>query len=118
MRVVIAEDSSLIAAYLKTQVTELGHVVVGWSRTGEGLIDLVGRQNPDVALVDIDLAHGSDGLAAALVIQSEYDVPAIATSGRLSAAEASAAGLRGALSKPYSRKRLRTLLEALEATQA
>jgi CheY-like chemotaxis protein len=92
---VIAEDSSLMATCLKAWVTELGHVVVGWVRTGEDLIDLVRRENPDIALVDIDLAHGSDGLAAAQVVQSVYDVPAVATSGRLSASEAEAAGLMG-----------------------
>jgi CheY-like chemotaxis protein len=62
-------------------------------------------------LVDIRLADGSDGLAAAKEVQERFDIPAIAATGHLAAAEAEAAGLLGILSKPYTTQALRAVLE-------
>jgi two-component system, response regulator PdtaR len=110
LRIAIAEDEWLIAEYLCGELAALGHAVVGRARTGEELISLVAREHPDLVLVDVHLADGSDGLAAAIEIQERFDVPAMAATGRLTAAEAEAAGLLGILSKPYTSLALRTVL--------
>lgn len=92
-------------------MTALGHTVVGAVGTGEELVELVARTRPDLALVDIRLAGGSNGLAAATEIQQRFAVPAIAMSGHLTAAEAQAAKLLGRLSKPYTSACLQDILE-------
>jgi DNA-binding NarL/FixJ family response regulator len=92
-------------------VTALGHTVVGAVCTGEELVELVARTRPDLALVDVHLAHGSNGLAAATGIQQRFAVPAIAMSGHLTAAEAQAAELLGRLSKPDTSACLQETLE-------
>jgi CheY-like chemotaxis protein len=66
-------------------------------------------------LVDVRLADGSDGLAAAKEIQERFDVPAIAATGHLTAGEAEAAGLLGILSKPYTSHDLRAVLDGATA---
>jgi two-component system, response regulator PdtaR len=111
LRVAIAEDNWFVAEHLRSEVATLGHSVVGLARTGEELIELAARERPHVALVDIRLADGSDGLAAAKVIQERFGIPAIAATGHLTAAEARAAGLLGLLSKPYSSAGLRMVLQ-------
>jgi two-component system, response regulator PdtaR len=111
LRIAIAEDNWFVAEHLRSELAALGHSVVGLARTGEELIELAARERPHVALVDMRLADGSDGLAAAKEIQERFGIPAIAATGQLTAVEAQAAGLLGLLSKPYSSAGLRTILE-------
>ena len=115
LRIAIAEDNWFIAEYLCGELAALGHAIVGRARTGEELIDLVAHERPDLVLADIRLADGSDGLAAAKEIQERFDIPAIAATGHLTAAEAEAAGLLGLLSKPYTSHALRAVLDGAAA---
>jgi two-component system, response regulator PdtaR len=112
LRIAIAEDNWFVAEHLRSELVMLGHTVVGMARTGEELIEVAARERPHVALVDIRLAAGSDGLAAAKEIQERFGIPAIAATGHLTAGEARAAGLLGLLSKPHSLASLRMILEA------
>ena len=77
-------------------------------------LNMVAREHPDLVLVDVHLAGGSDGLAAAKEIQERFEVPAMAATGHLTAAEAESAGLLGILSKP-SPYALRAVLEGAAA---
>jgi two-component system, response regulator PdtaR len=113
--IAIAEDDWFLAEYLCGELAALGHAIVGRARTGEELINLVARERPDLVLVDVRLADGSDGLAAAKEIQERFGMPAIAATGHLTAAEAEAAGLLGILSKPYTSHALRAVLEGAAA---
>ena len=111
LRIAVAEDSWFVAEHLRSELGALGHAVVGLARTGEELIELVARELPDLALIDIRLADGGDGLAAAKQVQERFGVPAIAATGHLTAAEARAAGLLGVMSKPYTSAGLQAVLE-------
>jgi CheY-like chemotaxis protein len=115
LRIAIAEDNWLVAEYLCGELAALGHAIVGRARTGEELINLVARERPDLVGADVRLKDGSDGLAAAKEIQERFDVPAIAATGHLTAAEAEAAGLLGILGKPYTSYALRAVLDGAAA---
>jgi CheY-like chemotaxis protein len=110
LRIAIAEDEWLIAEGLRAQLEDLGHTVVGVVSTGEALVALTGDEHPDVALVDMRLARGGDGLAAAREVQERHGVPAVAVTGHLAAEEARRAGLLGLLRKPYTSRALRAIL--------
>ena len=97
LHVAIAEDEVLIADLLHRIVEASGHAVVGCVRTGEDLVAMVEREHPDLVLVDIKLARGSDGLAAAQTVQSRFGVPAIAITAHLMPEDARSAGLFGFL---------------------
>ena len=112
LRIAVAEDEWLLAEQLCAQLESLGHEVVGIARTGPELMATVTRERPDLALVDIRLARGSDGLAAAKRIWEQLRVPAIAATGHLTADEAQAAGLLGLLRKPLTRARLQPVLSS------
>ena len=113
--IAVAEDDWFLAEYLCGELAALSHTVVGRARTGDELINLVAHKRPDLVLVDVRLADGSDGLAAAKEIQERFEVPAIAATGHLTAAEAEAAGLLGILGKPYTPQALRGVLEEAAA---
>jgi two-component system, response regulator PdtaR len=113
LRIAIAEDNWLVAEDLCGELAALGHAIVGRARTGEELINLVALERPDLVVADVRLKGGSDGLAAAKEIQDRFDVPAIAATGHLTAAEAEAAGLLGILGKPYTSYALRAVLDGV-----
>jgi CheY-like chemotaxis protein len=110
LRIAVAEDEWLIAEDLRAQLEALGHTVVEIARTGEELVSAVARARPDLALVDIKLARGSDGLAAAQEVQERLGVPAIAVTGHLTPEEAREAGLLGLVQKPITPTKLRAML--------
>lgn len=64
LRVVIAEDESLIRMDLAEMLEELGYDVVGTAGDGVSLLSLVHELAPDVAIVDIKMPQ-MDGLTAA-----------------------------------------------------
>lgn len=115
LNIAIAEDEVLIADLLHRIVETSGHAVVGCARTGEELVAVVERERPDLVLVDIKLARGSDGLTAAQTVRSRFGVPAIAITAHLTPEEARNAGLLGFLSKPFTLRRVeQTLASAAE----
>lgn len=70
LRVVIAEDESLIRLDLVETLTEEGYQVVGEARDGAKAVELVREHRPDVAVLDIKMP-GTDGLEAAKAIEAE-----------------------------------------------
>lgn len=74
MRVVIAEDSVLLRAGLTRLLTDAGEDVIAAVGDADGLLDVVERHGPDVAVVDVRMppTHTDDGLRAALAIRDRW----------------------------------------------
>jgi AmiR/NasT family two-component response regulator len=53
LRIAIADDNWFVAQHLRGELATLGHIVVGLARTAQELVELVARERPDLALVDI-----------------------------------------------------------------
>ncbi|HEV7369193.1 response regulator transcription factor [Arenibaculum sp.] len=98
--VLIAEDDSVIAMAIAGVLEAQGMRVSASVRTAEeGAAELrTGR--PDVAVVDVALADGSDGLDLVRACAAA-GTPALVVSGHLSAQDAMAAGAAGFLAKPF-----------------
>lgn len=98
IRVLVVEDSFLVAAHMKDVLEEHGCVVIGpVGRLAEGL-SLASQSQLDCALLDIDL-HGERSFPIAKALQ-ERGVPFVFLTGN--AAEDLPAEIRGAsiVSKP------------------
>ena len=74
MRVVLAEDSTLLREGLIRLLAEEGHEVVGAVGDGEALVAVTGRELPDVVVTDVRMppTNTDEGLRAALVIQERW----------------------------------------------
>jgi DNA-binding NarL/FixJ family response regulator len=79
MRIVIAEDSVLLRAGIASLLEEAGHEVVAAVGDGDGLIDAVDRQLPDLAVVDVRMppTYTDEGLRAALRVRSMHPTTGI-----------------------------------------
>ncbi|WP_165953747.1 response regulator transcription factor [Streptomyces sp. 8K308] len=72
MRVMLADDSTLLREGLVRLLTEEGHEVTASVGDGEALLAAVDRDPPDVAVVDVRMppTHTDEGLRAALEIRA------------------------------------------------
>lgn len=105
MRVVIAEDESLIRLDLKEMLEEEGHEVVGEAGDGAEAIELARELAPDVVFMDITMP-GTDGITAACVIGEERICPVVMVTAFSQAdyvEQACAAGAMAYVVKPFSR---------------
>jgi DNA-binding NarL/FixJ family response regulator len=78
-RVVLADDDVLLREGLASLLDRSGLEVVGQASDADGLLQLVGQQQPDLAVVDIRMPpkHSTEGLEAARVIQREFPGTAV-----------------------------------------
>jgi two-component system, response regulator PdtaR len=91
MKVLIAEDEVLIATHLRMIVTELGHAVCATAASADEAIVAAAAHDPDVVLMDVQLAKGSCGIAAAREIYRRHGIPCIFLSANIDDAAKKAA---------------------------
>jgi len=78
-RVVLADDDVLLREGLASLLDRFGLDVVGQADDAAGLLELVERLRPELALVDIRMppGHSTEGLQAAREIQQKYPETAV-----------------------------------------
>lgn len=76
-RILIVEDEPLIALSLAEMTEELGYEPLGPVMSEHEAVDAARRQQPDAILMDIRLANGGSGLAAARQIRAVADTPIV-----------------------------------------
>ena len=76
-RILIVEDESLIAIHLQVILEQAGYAVVSMVTSGEEAIQKVKDVKPDIVLMDIVLEGEMNGIEAAEIIHSDFDIPVI-----------------------------------------
>ncbi|MEV6862084.1 response regulator transcription factor [Streptosporangium subroseum] len=74
MRVILAEDSTLLREGLIRLLVEEGHEVPAAVGDGEALVDAVAEHRPDIVVADVRMppTHTDEGLRAALEIRRRW----------------------------------------------
>ena len=81
VKVLIVEDSYMIAAEIEGILRRAGHGVVGLAAYVEDALALAARHRPDVAFVDLQLAGEIDGIEAAMRLVEQYGCAIIVATG-------------------------------------
>lgn len=113
LRLVIADDESIIRMNLKETLVGLGYLVVGEAGDGVSVINLARELRPDLVVMDIKMPK-LDGIAAAKVLTEEKIAPVLlltAYSDRELVDRAREAGVVNYIVKPF---RDAELLPAIE----
>jgi two-component system, response regulator PdtaR len=103
MKILIVEDDMMVALTMAETLAEVGHVVIGLAREEDLAMRMVGHAQPDLALVDLELARGASG---AIVVRKlrEFGISAVFVSG--SPVDCRRVGFQigalGCLSKPFN----------------
>jgi len=112
MRVLIADDETVVAETLREEVERLGHQVVGLACDGREAVELTRRLRPDCGIVDIKMPK-MDGLSAAAEMLKENPMPIVVLTGFVDdelVDRASDAGVIAYLTKPVNAEQLRATL--------
>jgi response regulator NasT len=103
MRVLIAEDETIIRLDLRRMLEKHGLTVCAEARNGAEVVDLARTTEPDVAVLDVRMPE-LDGIEAARRIYAERPLPIVmltAFADRRSVDNAIDAGVFGYLVKPF-----------------
>ena len=117
MRILIAEDETIIRLDLRELLERSGFEVVAEARDGEVAVELALAESPDLALLDVKMPK-LDGIDAARRILEERPMPIVMVTAygeKELVARAVEAGVFGYLVKPF---RETDLLPAIEMAQA
>jgi DNA-binding NarL/FixJ family response regulator len=114
MVVLLVDDDPIVALAVAVELEAAGHEVLGPAHDARSALELARTGRPDVALVDIDLGEGGDGVLLAHSLRRSGVWPVFATgeSGRAREHRDIAMAF---LSKPY---RPEAAVRSLEAVQA
>lgn len=113
LRIVIADNESIIRMDLRELLIEAGHEVVAEAGDGRKAVELVRRHRPDLVIMDIKMPE-MDGLTAARIISDEKIAPVLlltAYSQREIVDKAKESGVLAYLVKPVKEENLFPAME-------
>ncbi|MFH0789746.1 MAG: PAS domain S-box protein [Pseudomonadota bacterium] len=76
-KILIVEDEAIIAVDLKSHLEHLGYAVLAHLNSAEKALGLIEQAPPDLVLMDIVLKGKMDGIEAADLIRSRWDIPIV-----------------------------------------
>jgi DNA-binding NarL/FixJ family response regulator len=118
LRVLIVEDEMLLAMDLEDMLLDAGYEVVGQASHMQQAITLAEQNDGaiDVAIMDINLARGTNGVETAAALRERWNIPSLFVSGNLDKRTREAAlplSPLGFVGKPYSEREVLTSLGQL-----
>jgi response regulator NasT len=117
MRILVAEDETIIRLDLRGLLEQAGYEVVGEARDGEEAVSLARELEPDLAVMDVKMPR-LDGIEAARKMLEERPIPIVmltAFGQRELVERAAEAGVYGYLVKPF---REQDVVPAIETARA
>lgn len=115
MRLLLVEDEPFIAMDLETLATAAGHDVVGVAECLSSAVGLAASEQPEAALVDLNLRDGLTGPEVARRLTGLHGVKVGFVTGNAEQLKDDFAGALGVLEKPFSDFGVLELLQLLEA---
>ncbi len=76
-RILVVEDEVIVARTIASQLSQLGYIVTGTASSGKVAIAKALETQPELVLMDIILKGEMDGIATAIQIRQQLDVPVI-----------------------------------------
>jgi len=113
-KIMVVEDEAVIALRLKQVLTSMGYDVAGIAYSGEEALKKAKSLNPELILMDIMIPDKLDGIAAAKIINAEFDIPVIfltAFSEDKIIERAKQAGPYGYILKPFQDHEVKAAIE-------
>lgn len=110
--VLIVEDEFLVALHLKMMLTRLGFKIVGIAPDMESAYAL-GEDQPDIALVDVNLRDGATGLSIGTMLAQKFGASVLFVTANPRQLERIQHGPIGVMSKPFNDNEVGPVLDFL-----
>ena len=114
IKILIVEDELIIAEDMKEMLQELQYEVIGIACDSSEAEDILKHEEPDIALVDIQLRSGDDGISLAKKIKDDLGIPIIfitSHSDKNTVEKAKQIKPNGYIVKPFEKDDLYTSIE-------
>ncbi|MBN8681718.1 MAG: response regulator [Chitinophagales bacterium] len=121
IKILVVEDEMLIGAKVSMFLSELGYEVTGILPRAEEVLNHIQENNPDIALLDIQLKGEMDGIALAQTLMQTHRIPVVfltANSDDATFQRAKTAQPYAFLTKPFNKTDLQRALELTIARMA
>lgn len=116
VRILIVEDEALVAMEIEAILESAGHQIIGCADNLRDAVSLAGNRQPDVALIDIQLAQGDSGLDVAASLTAK-GIACLFASGNCPKERGQGLAL-GCLHKPFNDRSLTAAVEAVRDLKA
>jgi PAS domain S-box-containing protein len=113
-KILIVEDSFIVAYHLKATLQSEGYSVIGNEESGENALAFLETQKPDLVLMDIMLNGELDGIETARIIKMKHNLPVIyitALTDKDTIQRAKITEPFGYLTKPFEDREIFTVIE-------
>jgi len=113
-KILIVEDEMVVALDIRNILHDLGYRVRGIADSGKEAVEMVEEDTPDLVLMDVMLKGDLNGIQAAKMICSRFDIPVVyltAFSDDPIVEKAKRSNPFGYLLKPFTTKELKITLE-------
>jgi two-component system, response regulator PdtaR len=113
LKILVAEDETIVALSLISQLKEIGYTVVGDACDGIEALEQCEKLKPDLVLMDINMPR-LNGIQAARIIKERYRIPVVIVSGYSDEnliKDAADAGVFNYLIKPVTKHNLAPAIE-------
>jgi DNA-binding response OmpR family regulator len=117
-RVLIVEDEALVALTIEDILVEAGYTVVGIADRPADALELARRAPIDIAVVDVRLADGGDGIALASALAALGSMLILFATGNPAEVRARARVGHGCLTKPFEGEWLLSAIDAIRTNNA
>lgn len=120
-RILIVEDEMVVQLHLTRIVEELGHDVVGTASDRDEALELASAEKPELVLMDIHLASGSDGVDTATEIVGKHGCAVVfisAYADQATVERTERVGAAGYLVKPFTQAQVRAAIATAFASHA
>ena len=117
MLILVVEDEPLVAFAMEWTLKIAGHRILGPADTVDLAIQLCSQHRPDIALVDLNLRDGGDGVEVARFLQERHETPTLFLSAQVAHARAHRHLACGLVRKPYDSALLPRIVEFVDAIE-
>ena len=76
-RILVVEDEIIVVMELQERLESLGYAVAAVAASGEEAIRKATETRPDLVLMDIRLKGDMDGIEAAAILHTRFDIPVV-----------------------------------------
>ncbi len=114
IKILIVEDELIIAEDMKGMLREMEYEVIGMAGDCGEAEEILAHDIPDLALIDIHLRSGDDGITLAKSIRDKYQIPIIfitSYSDKTTVERAKQVRPEGYIVKPFEKADLYTAIE-------
>jgi len=120
-RILVVEDEMIVQLHLGRIVEEQGHVLVGCAADMDEALRIGRAEQPELVLMDIHLASGSDGVETARALVKELECAIVfisAYADDVTVARTEEVGAAGYLVKPFTSTQVRAAISTAFASHA